>query len=125
MADDQKDPIVVGRFAADESDDNAIETSNTAYIGTDPMYQNAAYDFNSPSVSDVQPFKALEEAAREREDEIAALSDKLNVGGYTATTDESVFDPSKDPVQAKVDAASKSAKSAGAGGKTASTVPAD
>lgn len=71
-----------GQYAALESDDNAIDASNEAYVGVDPAYRNHAYDINAPLVSDDEDAAEAERAAKDREKDAEERASRIGPHGY-------------------------------------------
>lgn len=75
-----------GRFAAQESEDNAIAVSNDAFVGVSPEYANYANEQDAPLKSEDPDQAALEDAAREDMLRKAIPADQSNVNGYVPST---------------------------------------
>lgn len=69
MAKDEPTAEEVGFLAANEDDDNSVQTSNPNYVGVDPMYKNAAYD--TAQAAEEGPEAEAEKVAREHEEAMA------------------------------------------------------
>lgn len=75
-----------GRFAAAESDDNAVAVSEEGYVGVSPEYRNHAYDTEAPLKSEDGDAVKLEEAAKANEIEREKESAKVGHRGYEPNT---------------------------------------
>jgi hypothetical protein len=71
-----------GRFAAQEDGDNAIDVSNSEYIGVSPEYQNSAYDTDKPIQADGDD--PVADRAKASAEELSNLA--VNRAGYTVPT---------------------------------------
>jgi hypothetical protein len=86
-ADDRREAeLRDGRFAAQESDDNSLATSDDGYVGVSPEYRNAAWDTDKPLLSEDEDARAIEEAAKEREKAREEESARVGFRGYEPNT---------------------------------------